>query len=127
MYEAQDQEPEGNEFGHTIMEKLPPVKVYNIPVPPKPVQDSQDIAPKQNSDRFCIEVKEKLNLPKFSDYKVQYSILYWKIKVKKTLFDAVIVPSKLQHKILHAAHDNLGHMGINKTYVFLRQRYFGLE
>ena len=43
LYEAQDPEPEGNEFGHTIMEKLPPVKMYNITVPPKPVQDSQDI------------------------------------------------------------------------------------
>ena len=70
LYEAQGLEPEGYEFRHTIMEKLPPVKVYNITVPPKPVQGSQDIAPKQNSDKFCIEVKENLNLPKFSDYKV---------------------------------------------------------
>ena len=124
LYEAQGPEPEGNEFGQPIMEKLPPVKVYNITVPPKPVQDSQDIAPKQNSDKFCIEVKENFNLPKFYDYKVQDDILYQKTKVKKTLFDAVVVPSKLQHKILHAAHDNLGNMGINKTYAFLRQRYF---
>ena len=69
-------------------------------------------------------MKENLNLPKFSDYKVQDTILYQKTKVKKTLFDAVVVPSKLQHKILHAAHENLGHMGINKTYAFFRQRYF---
>ena len=124
LYEAQDPEPKGYEFRHTIMEKLPPVKVYNIIVLPKSVQDSQDIVPKQNSDKFCIGVKENLNLPKFSDYKVQDSILYWKTKVKKTLFEAVVVPSKLQHKILHAAHENLGHMGINKTYAFLRQRYF---
>ena len=85
LYEAQDPEPEGYEFRHSIMENLPPVKVYNITVPPKPVQDSQDIAPKQNSDKFCIEVKENLNLPKFSDYKVQDGILYQKTKVKKTL------------------------------------------
>ena len=47
LYEAQDPEPKGYEFRHTIMEKLPPVKVYNIIVPPKPVQDSQDIVPKK--------------------------------------------------------------------------------
>ena len=115
LYEARDPEPEGYEFRHTTMERLTPAKVYNITVPPQPVQNSQDIVPKQNSDKFCIEVKENLFLPKFSDYKVQDSILHWKTKVKKTLFDAVVVPSKLQHKILHAAHENLGHMGINKT------------
>ena len=46
------------------------------------------------------------------------------LDLKKTLFNAVVIPSKLQHKILHAVHENLGHMGINKTYAFLRQRYF---
>ena len=68
-------------------------------------------------------MKENLNLPKFSVYKEQDGILYQKTKVKTTVFNVVVVPSKLQHKILHAAHENLGHMGINKTYAFLRQRY----
>ena len=92
----------------------------------KPVETSQssDIVTKQASDKFCIEVKHNLKLPNFSDYKIENEILYWKIKVKNTLFDALVVPSKMQHKILHAAHENLGHMGINKTYAFLRQRYF---
>ena len=52
--EAWDPEPKGYEFGHTIMEKLPPVKVYNITVPPKPVQDSQDVVLKQNSDKIVL-------------------------------------------------------------------------
>ena len=99
LYEAQDPE-EGNEFRHTIIEKLPPVKVYNIMVPPKPVQDSQDIAPKQNSDKFCIEVKENLNLSQFSDYKVQDSILYQKTKVRKTLMQLYQVSYNIKICIL---------------------------
>ena len=30
----------------------------------------------------------------------------------------------MQSDIMLAVHENLGHMGINKTYVFLRQCYF---
>ena len=50
--------------------------------------------------------------------------MYRKTKIKDQLFDAVVIPSKLQNDILMAAHENLGHMGINKTYAFLHQRYF---
>ena len=93
---------------------------------PKPVETSQnsDIVTKQPSDKFCIKVKHNLKLPKFSDYKIENEMLHQKTKVKNTLFDALVVPSKMQHKILHAAHENLDHMGINKTHAFLRQRYF---
>ena len=34
------------------------------------------------------------------------------------------MPSKLQHNVLHAAYENLGHMGISKTNAILQQRYF---
>ena len=93
---------------------------------PISVENSQigDIANKQTSDKFCTEVKDSLKLPKFCDYKVEDDVLYQRTKVKNTLFDTIVIPSKLQHKILHAAHENLGHMDINKTYGFLRQRYF---
>ena len=30
----------------------------------------------------------------------------------------------MQDAIMHAAHENLGHAGVTKTYAFLRQRYF---
>ena len=36
----------------------------------------------------------------------------------------LVVPGKLHHNVLQAAHENLGHMGINKTYAFLQQWYF---
>lgn len=86
--------------------------------------DLLSIATQQAEDPFCKEVLEKLHLPKFSSFKVANNILYRNTKIKTQVFDAVVVPADLQQKILHMAHENLGHMGRNKTYAFLRQRYF---
>ena len=78
----------------------------------------------QNDDETCQHIKHNLGLPKFNSYKLEDGVLYRVTKIKDQLFDAILVPGKLQNQILIAVHENLGHMGTNKTYSFLRQRYF---
>ena len=89
LYIAQDPEPDGVKFGHTVMEYLPKVHVNHInvcnsPTLPKSVENCQigDIASKQTSDKFCPEVKDNLKLPKFSDYKVEDDILYQRQRLR---------------------------------------------
>ena len=45
LYTPRDPEPNGSEFGHTILEELPPVKVSQVQGHTKPV------APQNRSDR----------------------------------------------------------------------------
>ena len=123
LYTPQEPEPNGREFGHTILEELPPIKVSQIqayakPVPPQNC-DSEDILKQQCNDELCNQIKQNLGLPKYQDYKLEDGLLYKGTKIKDQLFDAVVIPSKLQNNILIAAHENLGHMGITKTYAFL--------
>ena len=125
LYTPQEPEPNGREFGHTILEELPPIKVSQIqayakPVPPQNC-DSEDILKQQCNDELCNQIKQNLGLPKYQDYKLEDGLLYKGTKIKDQLFDAVVIPSKLQNNILIAAHENLGHMGITKTYAFLCQ------
>ena len=91
-----------------------------------PVRGCQttDVAEHPINDKFYSQVTQNINLPKYKDYKVDNGLLYWKTKIKDHLFDTLVILSKLQHNVLHATHENLGHMGISKTYAFLWQRYF---
>ena len=128
LYDTQDPEPNGQEFGHTILEDLPPIKVSQIVTTERPVElldcENERMANHQNDDETCQHIKHNLGLPKFNSYKLEDGVLYRVTRIKDQLFDAILVPGKLQNQILIAAHENLGHMGINKTYSFLRQRYF---
>ena len=128
LYDSQDPEPEGQEFGHTILEDLPAAKVCAVQVNNAPIEpkhyDSDDVIAHQSTDALCKLVKDNLSLPKYEDYKLENGIVYCKTRVKNTLYDAVVVPGDMQSDIMLAAHENLGHMGINKTYTFLHQRYF---
>ena len=38
LYDTQDPEPNGQEFGHTILEDLPPIKVSQIVTNERPVR-----------------------------------------------------------------------------------------
>ena len=128
LYTPQDPEPNGREFGQTIIEELPPIKVSEVWAYTKPVTPqnchTDDIIKQQEADELCKQIKQNLGLHKYQDYKIEDGLLYRKTRIKDQLFDAVVMPSKLQNNILMAAHENLGHMGINKTYAFLHQRYF---
>ena len=127
-YTAQEPEPYGREFGHTILEELPSVKISQATAHVKPVEpkncQNDEILQQQEANELCKQIKGNLGLPKYQDYTIEDGLLYRKTKVKDQLFDAVVIPSKLQNNILIAAHENLRHMGINKTYAFLHQRYF---
>ena len=128
LYDTQDPEPNGQEFGHTILEDLPPIKVSQIVTNERPVKlldcENERMMKHQNDDETCQHIKHNLGLPKFNSYKLEDGVLYRVTKIKDQLFDAILVPGKLQNQILIAVHENLGHMGTNKTYSFLRQRYF---
>ena len=83
MYEAQDPEPDGVEFGHAILESLPKVNVNQINVTDSvtlhmPVQGCQatDVAEHQINDKFCSQVTQNINLPKYKDYIVDNGLLY---------------------------------------------------
>ena len=108
------------------MEDLPPTKISHIVTKEKSIEllncDNERIMKHQNDDGTCQHIKDNLGLPKFNTYKLENGILYRVTKIKDQLFDAIVIPGKLQNQILIAAHENLGHMGINKT--FLRQRSF---
>ena len=82
------------------------------------------MAKHQQSDKFCSQVTENINSTKYKDYKIEDGLLYQKTRIKDHLFDALVVPGKLHHYVLQAAHENLGRMGINKTYAFLQQWHF---
>ena len=128
LYDIQEAEADGHEFGHTILEELPPVTVSQVVTDMKPTvllnNEIEKIVENQATDEMCQHILNNLGLQKFSGYMLEDGILYRKTKIKDTLFDTIVVPGKLQHQILLAGHENLGHMGINKTYAFLRQRYF---
>ena len=123
LYTPQDPEPNGREFGHTNLEELPPVKVAQVQAHTKPVApqncQTEEILKQQEADELCNQIKQNLGLHKYQDYKFEDRLLYRKNKIKDQLFDAVVIPSKLQNNILIAAHEKLGYMGINKTYAFL--------
>ena len=126
LYTPQEPKPSGREFGYTILEELPPIKVSQIqayakPVPPQNC-DSEDILKQQCNDELCNQIKQNLGLPKYQDYKLEDGLLYK--GTKDQMFDAAVIPSKLQNNILIAAHENLGHMGITKTYAFMHKQYF---
>ena len=128
LYDSQDPEPVGQEFGHTILENLPPVTISTVKAEHKPIEakdcDTAEVIQHQSTDDLCIFIKDNLSLPKHSEYKIENGILYCKTRIRDVLYDTVVVPGKIQGKVLLAAYENLGHMGINKTYAFLRQRYF---
>ena len=128
LYTPQEPEPNDREFGHTILEELPPIKVSQIQAYAKPVPprnwDSEDILKQQCNDELCNQIKQNLDLSKYQDYKLEDGLLYKGTKIKDQMFDAAVIPSKQKSNILIAAHENLGHMGITKTYAFLPQQYF---
>ena len=107
---------------HTIMEALPKVHVQHInaTLQPLSVQSCQtdEMADHHENDKFCMQVTQNINLPKYKDYKEDNGLLYLKTKVRKPLIWHIVIPSKLQHNVLIAAHENLGHMGISKTCIF---------
>ena len=125
LYDSQDPEPVGQEFSHTILENLPPVTISTVKAEYKPIEakdcDTAEIIQHRSTDYLCIFIKDNLSLPKHSEYKIENGILYRKTRIRDVLYDTVVVPGKIQGKVLLAAHENLGHMGINKTYAFLRQ------
>ena len=129
LYNPQSPEPEGKELGHTILEELPPVQISQLQANVKPIEPKdcqfKEIVKQQQSDDLCKQVKENINHQRYYEYKVDHDILYRKTKAKNQLFDTVVFPSKLKYWILHAAHENLGHMGINKTYAFYTKDNFG--
>ena len=100
LYTLQEPEPNGREFGHIILEELPPIKVSQIqayakPVPPENC-DSEDILKQEYNDELCNQIKQNLGLPKYQDYKLEDGLLYKGTKIKDQQFDAVVIPSKLK-------------------------------
>ena len=83
LYETQDPEPNRVEFRHTILESLPKVNVNQINVTdsvtlPMPIRGCQatDMTEHQINDKFCSQVTQNINLPKYKDYKEDNGLLY---------------------------------------------------
>ena len=88
LYNPQNPEPEGKEFGHTILEELPPVKISQVQANVKPIEPKdcqlEEIVKQQQSDDFCKQVKQNINLQKYYEYKVDDDILYRKMKSQES-------------------------------------------
>ena len=66
-------------FGHTILEELPPIKVSQVQANANTVLlqncDSEDILEQQCNDELCNQIKQNLALPKYQDYKLEDSLV----------------------------------------------------
>ena len=90
LYDSQDLEPVGQEFGHTILEQLPPATISTVKAEHKPIEakdcDTTEVIQHQSTDDLCMFIKDNLSLPKHSDYKLENGILYC-----KTVLDLTVV------------------------------------
>ena len=68
LYSPHDPEPDGREFGHTILEELPPVKVAQVKAHARPVApqncETEEILKQQETDELCNQIKQNIGLHK---------------------------------------------------------------
>ena len=57
-------------------------------------------------------------------YKVQNKLLRRYVTDGVKTFETIVLPSALITQILKMAHDNLGHNGAHRMYMFLKRLYY---
>lgn len=83
-------------------------------------EDNLSIA--QNLDPFILDVKNKLVNEESKDFELHNGLVYKKLKYsKKKLF---YVPCSMENKVIANCHDNLGHLGFDKTCEYLSRVYW---
>ena len=78
LYDIQEPEADGHEFGHTILEELPPVTVSQVVTDMKPTvllnNEIEKIVENQATDEMCQHILNNLGLQKFSSYMLEDGI-----------------------------------------------------
>ena len=129
-------EPEGYEFGYYTFDTLPAMEVSNS----ETTQDASNIDEKdieenlinvpidndmlsdlQSQVTFCANILaqiEKGNIIKGHMYKVQNKLLRRYITDGDKTYETIVLPRALIAQILKMAHDDLGHNGTHRTYIY---------
>ena len=92
---------------------------------------SMDLLKLQKEDEFCCQIVKTLH-DENSDYNMQNYVLLDEIlyhisapvRLDPEPHLQLVIPDVLQNTVLHALHDDSGHLGIDKTYDKIRTRYY---
>ena len=134
----QDSEPEGYEFGYYTFDTLPTLEVSNIETIGDASSnnesdpndslielplDNDTLFELQQKDTFCANILaqiEKRNIIEGQLYIVQNKLLKKYVTDGDKTYETIVLPRPLTAQILMMAHDNLGHNGTHRTYMFLK-------
>lgn len=102
----------------------PPVEIETVSLDIFRIDSNIDedwIAFLQDNDPDIIQIKSNLNDQRNSEFVVEHGRLYRKSKNDKLLF---VVPKGIRGRIIHNFHDELGHMGFERTLTKIRELYW---
>ena len=138
----QDSEPKGYEFGYYTFDTLPAMEVSNVNVAKERTSDkdedvmgnivqlpiSDDMLSKmQSQDKYCSHIKtqiEKGNIKEGQTFRIQNNLLKRYVTDGNNTYETVVLPRALIAQVLKMAHDDLGHNGTLRTYMFLKRLYY---
>ena len=78
----------------------------------------------QLQDTFCSHIKtqiEKANIKEGQTYKVQNNLLKRYVTDGDNTYETVVLPRALIAQVLKMAHNDLGHNGTHRTYMFIQK------
>ena len=132
----QESEPEGYEFGYYTFDTLPAMEVSNIEAAQHNSSDNEKdldenliklpltdkiMSELQEQDTFCSHILvqiEKGNIKEGQTYKIQNKLLKRYVTDGDKTYETIVLPRALTAQILKMAHDDLGHNGTHRTYMF---------
>ena len=134
-------EQEGYEFGYHVFEDMEPIEYERnvvdsttlkdpIPLPGEEIKlplEDEKLKELQQKDKFCKEIKEKLNKGQLQSNRPYYQeegILKMFVEDGKQRFEAIVLPQVLIGAVLQLAYEGLGHNGSPRTYPLIKRYYY---
>ena len=101
----------------------------NRPEFKRPTMEGFNIIAEQESDEEIVSLKKRVNNEKASKLEqkkfiILEGVLYYLSQPEEEPILRLYVPSHLRHEVMLQYHDKNGHLGIEKTFQAIRQKYF---
>ena len=134
-------EPEGHEFGYYTFDPLSALEVQDIQtssIETTPDDNDDDflgnlpinnnmLAKLQQKDEFCKNILNQIEKGNIRDrhlYKMDNKLLKRFIMDGNNTYETTVIPRSLIPQVLQMVHDELGHNGTHRTYIFLKRLYY---
>ena len=97
--------------------------------PELPTLEDFDMKTEQEKDPDLVQLKRDLiqknnNTPLFRRYMIKDEIVYYISQVDDEPVLRLYIPQHLRSEIIKQYHDDNGHMGVNKTFLSIKEKYY---